>query len=175
MPALLSQAVRPVENNANKYGPGLETMRTNGFVIGIFSAHGREVIVSYKSEWIRLQKSTSPSTATNESCQPASNSWVGLMSKRIIAANESALTELCFRPKRREAQKTHPIMAALTVGALDGTMNKKTAIAIIQIIARPGLSRPAVLHSHQMIPIKIPRCRPERLMKCSRPVLWNAR
>ena len=74
MPALLSQAVRPVENNDNKYGAGLETMRTNGFVIGIFSAQGREVIVSYKSEWIRPQKSTSPSTVAKESCQPASNS-----------------------------------------------------------------------------------------------------
>jgi len=96
------------------------------------------------------------------------------MSNKMIAANDNVLTGLCLRRKKNDAQKTQPIIAALTVGALGGTINKKTAIAIIQIVARARFINPAVLHNHQIIPIKIPRCSPERLIKCSRPVLRNA-
>ncbi|GAI26058.1 unnamed protein product, partial [marine sediment metagenome] len=59
------------------------------------------------------------------------------------------------------------MIAALIVGALGGTINKKTARAIMQTVARVDFIRPAVLHSHQIIPIKIPKCNPERLIKCS--------
>ena len=46
-----------------------------------------------------------PSTDVNDSCHPAWNSWVGLRSKRIIAANERVLIEFeCLR-KKIDAQK----------------------------------------------------------------------
>ena len=67
-------------------------------------------------------------------------------------------------------QKTQHIIAALSVGGLGGTINRKMATAIIQMIARVGFIRPAVLHIHQIMPMKIARCIPERLIKCSRPV-----
>ena len=120
-------------------------------------------------------KSIIPNTDANDNCQPASNKFVGLMSNRIIAASESVLMELERRRKKNDAQKTKPIIAALTVGALGGTIKRKTTIAIIQIAARARFINPAVLHSHQIIPTKIPRCIPERLIKCKRPVLRNAR
>ncbi len=123
---------------------------------------------------IRCVKSTIPSTEVNDNCQPASNKFVGLISKRIIAASESVLMELGRRRKKKDAQKTKPIMAALKVGALGGTISKKTLIAMIQTIARAGFINPAVLQSHHTIPIKMPRCIPDRLIKCSRPVLRNA-
>ena len=172
MPAPPTHAVMPVENNRNKYGPGLETMRKNGLVFGGFLR--QPVIFSYRKRWIRWQKSKSPSTDANDNCQPASNNCVGLISKRIIAANDNVLRELKRRRKRNDKQKIQPIIAALTVGALGGTINKKTAIAIIQMNARAGFIKPAVLHIHQIIPIKIPRCIPDKLIKCSRPVLRNA-
>ena len=165
MPAPPSQAVRPVENSRNKYGPGLEIIRKNGFVIGALLYQGGLVIVSYRKKWIRWQKSTSPKTDANDNCQPASNKFVGLMSSRIIAASESVLMELGRRRKKKDAQKTKPITAALNVGALGGTISKKMLIAMIQIIARAGFINPAVLQSHHTIPIKIPRCIPERLIK----------
>ena len=174
MPAPDIQAVRLVENNLNKYGPGLEIMRKNGLVFGAFLPQGRPSIFSYRKRWVRSQKSISPSTDANDNCQPASNKFVGLMSKRIIAANDNVLTGLCLRRNKNDAQKTQPIIAALTVGALGGTINTKIHIAIIHITARARFISPAVLHSHQIIPIKIPRCSPERLIKCSRPVLRKA-
>jgi len=174
MPAPPSQAVRLVENNRNKYGPGLEIMRKNGLVVGAFLPQGRPSIFSYKKRWVRSQKSTSPSTDANDNCQPASNKFVGLMSKRIIAANDNVLRELKRRRNKNDAQKAKPIIAALTVGALGGTINKKIPIAIIQTVARARFIKPAVLHNHQIIPTKIPRCIPERLIKCSRPVLRKA-
>ena len=85
MPAPPSQAVRPVENNRNKYGPGLATMRKNGFAFGAFTRQGKPVIFSYRKKWIRWQKSKIPSTDANDNCQPASNKDVGLISRRIIA------------------------------------------------------------------------------------------
>lgn len=45
------------------------------------------------------------------------------MSNRIIAANDNVLTGLCLRRKKNDAQKTKVIIAALTVGALGGTIN----------------------------------------------------
>ena len=96
------------------------------------------------------------------------------MSKRIIAANDNVLMGLGGRRKKKDTQKTQPIIAALNVGALGGTINKKIPIAIIQIAARARFIKPAVLHNHQIIPIKMPRCSPERLIKCSKPVLRKA-
>jgi hypothetical protein len=73
---------------------------------------------------------------------------VGLISKRIIAANDNVLTGLeCLR-KRNDVQKTQQIIAALSVGALGGTINKNKANAIKQMTARAGFIRPAVLDSH---------------------------
>ena len=149
-------------------------MRKNGLVFRAFLPQGRPVIFSYRKKWIRSQKSTSPSTDVNDNCQPASNKFVGLMSNRIIAANDSVLMGLERRRNKNDAQKTQPIIAALTVGALGGTINRKTTITIIQTVARARFIKPAVLHNHQIIPIKIPRCSPERLIKCSRPVLRKA-
>ncbi len=174
MPTPPSQAVRLVENNLNKYGPGLEIMRKNGFVFGALLRQGKLDIFSYRKKWIRSQKSTSPSTDANDNCQPASNNCVGLMSKRIIAAKDNVLMGLGRRRKKNDTQKTQHIIAALNVGALGGTINKKITITIIQTTARAGFINPVVLHSHQIIPIKIPRCNPERLIKCSRPVLRKA-
>ncbi len=94
MPAPPSQAVMPVENNRNKYGHGLEITRKNGLVLGVFSNQELFVIFSYRKKWTRWQKSKSPSTDANDNCQPASNNCVGLMSKRIIAANDNVLIEL---------------------------------------------------------------------------------
>ena len=174
MPAPPSHAARPVENNRNKYGPGLEIMRKNGFAFGAFTRQGKPVIFSYRKKWIRFAKSIIPSTDANDNCQPASNKDVGLISKRIIAANESVLRGLDLRRKKNDTQKTKHIMAALSVGGLGGTISRKRHIAIMQTIARARFINPAVLHNHQIIPIKIPRCIPERLMKCSSPVLRNA-
>ncbi len=115
-----------------------------------------------------------PSTDANDNCQPASNNCVGLISKSIIAANDNVLYELAVRLKKNDAQKTKHITAALSVGALGGTINRKTAKTIIQTIALARLANPAVRHSSHTVPIKMPRCIPERLIKCSSPVLRNA-
>ena len=104
MPAPPTQAVMPVENNRNKYGPGLEIMRKNGLVSGVFLPQDRPVIFSYRKKWIRWQKSKSPSTDANDNCQPASNNCVGLISKRIIAANDNVLIELERRRKKNDTQ-----------------------------------------------------------------------
>ena len=97
MPAPPNQAVRPVENNRNKYGPGLTATRKKGFVFGSILCQGRAVIFLYIKKWIRSQKSISASTEVNDSCQPASNKSIGFMSNRIIAANESVFIELEYR------------------------------------------------------------------------------
>ncbi len=131
----------------------------------------QSVTFSYMKSSIRPVKSIIPSTDANDSCQPASKTWVGLISSRIIAANDKVLRGFVFRRKKKDAQKTQHIIAALNVGALGGTISKKIHIAIIQIIALVGFIKPIVLHSHQIIPAKIPRCIPERLIKCSNPVL----
>jgi hypothetical protein len=104
MPAPPTQAVMPVENNLNKYGPGLEITRKNGFVLSVFSNQELFVIFSYRKKWIRWQKSKSPSTDANDNCHPASNNCVGLMSKRIIAANDNVLIELERRRKKNDTQ-----------------------------------------------------------------------
>ena len=174
MPAPPSQAVMPVDNNRNKYGPGLEIMRKNDLVSGAFLAQGRPVISSYINKWIRLQNSKSPRTDANDNCQPTSNKCVGLINRRIIAAKDNVLSGSERRLKKNDKQKTKHIIAALMVGARGGTINKKITIAIIQIIARLRFINPAILHNHQIIPAKIPRCSPERLIKCNRPVLRNA-
>ena len=67
------------------------------------------------------------------------------------------------------------IIAALIVGALGGTISMKTPTAIAQMTARPGFIKPAVLAAHQIIPNRIPMCIPDRLTKCSSPVLRKAR
>jgi hypothetical protein len=66
-------------------------------------------------------------------------------------------------------------MAALIVGALGGTIIRKTPTAIAQIIALGRFIRPAVLAASQIMPNKIPRCMPDKLIRCSRPVLRKAR
>ena len=115
-----------------------------------------------------------PSTEAKDNCQPASNRPVGLISRRIIAANDNVLSEFCLRRKKHDRQKTPTMIAALIVGGLGGTISRQTAVAIKHTAARLGFINPAVLHSHQIIPIKMPRCIPDRLIKCSRPVLRNA-
>ena len=121
-----------------------------------------------------MVSSKSPSTDANDNCQPASTKDVGLISRRIIAANDNVLRGFERRRKKNDRQKTQHIMAALIVGALGGTISKKIPITIIQIVARARFIRPASLHNHQTTPIKMPRCIPERLIKCSRPVLRKA-
>ena len=68
---------------------------------------------------------------------------------------DNVLRELKRLRNKKDRQKTKPITAALIVGALGGIINRKTAIAIMQIIDRLRFIRPVVLHSHQIIPIKI--------------------
>ena len=174
MPAPPSQAARPMENNLSIYGPGFAIMRKNSLLFMASLAQGLSVIISYRKKCILVVKRRIPRTDANDSCHPASNNPVGLMSKRTIAANESVLRELDFRRKKNDTQKTKHIIAARSVGALGGTISKKTATAIMQTPARARLLNPAVLQSHQIIPIRMPRCIPERLIKCSRPVLRNA-
>ncbi len=132
------------------------------------------VIFSYRKKCMRSQKSKIPSTVANDSCQPASNNPVGLISRRIIAAKDSEFKGLECRRKKNDIQNTQHIIAALNVGALGGTINKNTPITIIQMTARARFIKPAVLHSNHIIPTRIPRCIPERLIKCSRPVLRKA-
>ena len=49
MPAPPNHAVRPVENNLNIYGPGLEAILKNGFVLGAFMRQEKPAIFSYKN------------------------------------------------------------------------------------------------------------------------------
>ena len=135
----------------------------------------RPVIFSYRKKWSRSVKSRSPNTEVNDNCQPASNNCVGLISNRIIAANDNELTGLEYLRKKTDAQNTQHIITALKVGALGGTTSRKTATAIAQMTALAGFRNPIVLDNHHIIPNKIPRCIPERLIKCSRPVLRKAR
>src|SRR4030042_5829199 len=121
MPAPPSHAARPMENNLNIYGPAFKTKRTNGFAPKAPLGRDKSVTRSYMKKWIRSANSTIPSTAANDSCQPASNNCVGLISKRIIAANDKVLTELECRRKKIDAQNTQHIIAALKVGARGGT------------------------------------------------------
>ena len=124
---------------------------------------------------IRSVKSMIASTHANDNCHPASNNCVGLISRRIIAANDNVLTGLACRRNRIEAQKTQHMTAALIVGALGGTISRKMPTAVAQMTARVGFIKPAVLEAHQIIPKRIPMCIPERLIKCSSPVLRKAR
>ena len=157
MPAPASQAARPTENNLNKYGPGLETMRKKGLAFDFSLNQLWSVIFSYKKKWIRWAKSKIPSTEANDSCQPASNRDVGLMSKRIIAANDNVLTGSDFRRNKNDTQKTKEITAALSIGGRGETTSKKTIVAIMQTTDLAGLDNPIVLQTHHKIPIKIPR------------------
>ena len=150
-------------------------MRRNALAFCLSLFRNRSFTCSYMNTLIRSVRSIIPSTDANDSCQPASNNCVGLMSKRTIAANDSVLRGLDHRRKKNDTQKTQHIIAALSVGALGGTISKKTPIAIIQTTARARFIKPAVLHSHQIIPARIPRCIPDRLIKCSSPVLRKAR
>ena len=84
------------------------------------------------------------------------------------------IKNICARFADNETQNTKDMIAALIVGALGGMISKNTASAIMQITARAHFIRPAVLQSNHIIPIKIPKCNPERLIKCSKPVLRNA-
>jgi len=155
--------------------PASKLMRKNGFVFRSFHTPGQTRYFFYiERSGFGGKKDIIPSTDANDNCQPASNNCVGLISKRIIAANESVLRGLDLRRKKNDTQKTKHIMAALSVGGLGGTISRKRHIAIMQTIARARFINPAVLHNHQIIPIRIPRCIPERLMKCSSPVLRNA-
>ena len=147
----------------------------NGFILKETRICDKSVIRSYMKKWIRSANRMIPSTAANDNCQPASNNCVGLINKRTIAANDNVLTGLGYRRKKTDAQNTQQIIAALKVGALGGTTIRKTATAMAQINARAGFMNPIVLHNHQIIPNIIPRCMPERLIKCSRPVLRKAR
>ena len=171
MPAPPTQAARPTENRLSKYGPGFEITRKNSFVFKIFSIQRLSAIFPYRMLSIRFVKSIIPRTEANDNCQPASNKPVGLMSSSIIAANDSVLRRLGDRRKKNDMQKTKHIIAALSIGALGGTIIKKIPITIIQIIARPRFIKPATLHNHQIMPAKMPRCSPERLIKCNKPVL----
>ena len=72
-------------------------MRKNGFVSCLSLRQGKLVTFSYRKKWIRFAKSKIPSTVPKESCQPASNNCVGLISKRIIAANDNVLMGLEYR------------------------------------------------------------------------------
>ncbi len=119
-----------------------------------------------------LAKSKIPSTVANDSCHPASNNCVGLVSSSIIAASASVLKGLVCRRKRMDMQNTEQMTAALMIGALGGTMSRKMLIVIRQATARTGLFRPAILQIHHTIPARIPMCIPERLIKCNRPV-WR--
>ena len=174
MPVPPTQAARPIENNLNEYLPSLAIVRKNGLPLWVSLLQKWSVTFSYVKNSIRSAKSIIPSTDANDNCQPASNNCVGLISKRTIAANDNVLMGLECRRKKNDTQKIQTIMAARNTGALGGTINKNMPIATIQMTARAGFIKPAVLHNHQMIPIKIPRCIPDRLIKCSRPVLRNA-
>ena len=123
---------------------------------------------------IRYERRMIASTDAKDSWKPTSYSWVGLISSNIIAASESVLSGLALRRKISDRQKNQQIIAALSVGALGGTINRNRATEIAQTIALEVFSNPATLQSHQMIAARMPRCIPDRLIKCSRPVLLNA-
>ena len=124
---------------------------------------------------IRSVKRMIPKTEAKDNCQPASNNCVGrMMSSRMIAARDSVLIGLACRRSKIDVQNTQQIIAARTVGALGGTISRKTPTAMAQIAARTGFIKPMVLQNHQMIPTRIPRCIPDRLIRCSKPVRRKA-
>ena len=96
------------------------------------------------------------------------------MSNKIIADRESVFMELGWRLTKNETQNIKVIIEARSVGALAGTINKNKMTVDMQTAARAVFLKPAILQIHHIIPIRIPKCNPERLMKCRSPVLRKA-
>ena len=149
-------------------------MRKNPLVFCLSLILNQSVPFSYMKSSIRLVKSKMPSTAANDNCQETSKSSVGFIIKRIIAASASELKGLLCRRKKNDKQKTRHIIAARNAGGFDGTTSTNIAAAIIQTTARARFIKPAVLHSHHIIPTRMPKFIPDRHTKCNSPVLRNA-
>lgn len=174
MPAPPNQAARPIENIVMTPLPSLFVICVRNLTSPDEMFQNQLPVFSCKKFPIQRVKNRIPRTVEKDNCQPASNKAVGLMSRRIIAANESVFRRFECRRKKTDTQKTKHIIAARCIGALGGTVSKKIPIEIIQIVARAGFIKPAAWHNRQIIQTKMPTCSPERLIKCSRPVLRNA-
>ena len=113
-------------------------------------------------------------TAANESCQPGEKMKVGLISSITMAASESVFTGEGVFLKRNDVDIKMHIKAALRVGALGGTARINKIVNNMQMRALWGFRRPKVLQTNQTSEMIIPKCKPERLIKCRRPVFSKA-
>ena len=91
-----------------------------------------------------------------------------------MADSDSEFKEFVVLFMRNDRQNIQHIIAARMVGSLGGMARMNRDVIIIHIKARAGLVRPMVLQSHHIIANKMPKCIPDRLIKCSRPVFLNA-
>ena len=106
-----------------------------------------------------------PRTDANDNCQLTSKSSVGFMSNRITAAMDSEFKGFDCLRKKNDAQKTVHIIPARMAGAFGGTTSRKITAAIVQTAARAGFIRPAALQSHHIIPTRMAKFIPDRLIK----------
>ena len=175
MPELDRQAAKLTANIFTIHGPGLlGIIRKNILVLGVLLLEYGMIVVSFRKIAMRLVKRMMPRTAANDNCQLTSKSSVGFMSNRIMAAMDNEFRGFDCRRKKNDAQKTVHIMPARMAGAFGGTTSRKITAATIETAARAGFIRPAVLQSHHIIPIRIAKFIPDRLIKCNRPVWRNA-
>jgi hypothetical protein len=114
---------------------------------------------------MRFEKSSIPITQANDSCHPGSKMQVGRIRIRTTADKASVLKGLGRLEKSCDRQNTIPITAALKVAERRGTTIQKSRITNRHIAALDFSKSPVRLQINHTDIIKIPICRPLRLIK----------